>query len=103
MPTVYCTEQLFLLLCSQNKSYEKVSKMLIRFKAEKRWEVFCWGAQIFFFSVGEFQYDSLCMTKKKIFFFDGIKQYDIDPSPAITTSNDFIRSNEIIRTKWPIY
>ena len=39
--------------------------------------------------------------KKK--FFDGIKQYDIDASPAITTSNDFIRSNEIIITKWPIY
>ena len=24
-------------------------------------------------------------------------------SPAILTSDDFIRSNEIIRTKWPIY
>ena len=23
--------------------------------------------------------------------------------PAILTSNDFIRSDEIIRTKWPIY
>ena len=27
----------------------------------------------------------------------------IDRSPAILTSDDFIRSNEIIRTKWPIY
>ena len=24
-------------------------------------------------------------------------------SPAILTSNDFVRSNEIVRTKWPIY
>ena len=24
-------------------------------------------------------------------------------SPAILTSDDFVRSNEIIRTKWPIY
>ena len=24
-------------------------------------------------------------------------------TPAILTSEDFIRSNEIIRTKWPIY
>ena len=30
------------------------------------------------------------------------KQY-VDRSPAILTSDDFIRSNEIIRTKWPIY
>ena len=65
--------------------------MLIRFKAKKRWEVFYLGAQVFL-SVGEFQYDSLCMTKKKFFLWK-------DPSPAITTSNDFIRSNEIIRTK----
>ena len=28
---------------------------------------------------------------------------EIDQSPAILTSDDFIRSNEIIRTKWPIY
>ena len=27
----------------------------------------------------------------------------IDRSPASLTSDDFIRSNEIIRTKWPIY
>ena len=27
----------------------------------------------------------------------------IDRSPAILTSDDFIRSNEIIRTKWLIY
>ena len=27
----------------------------------------------------------------------------IDWWPAILTSDDFIRSNEIIRTKWPIY
>ena len=27
----------------------------------------------------------------------------LDQSPAILTSDDFIRSNEIIRTKWPIY
>ena len=24
-------------------------------------------------------------------------------TPAILTSNDFVRSNEIVRTKWPIY
>ena len=27
----------------------------------------------------------------------------IDQSPAFLTSDDFIRSNEIIRFKWPIY
>ena len=27
----------------------------------------------------------------------------LDRSPAFLTSDDFIRSNEIIRTKWPIY
>ena len=27
----------------------------------------------------------------------------IDQSPAILTSNDFIRSNEILGKKWPIY
>ena len=27
----------------------------------------------------------------------------LDQSPAILTSDNFIRSNEIIRTKWPIY
>ena len=27
----------------------------------------------------------------------------LDRSPAILTSDDFIRSNEIVRTKWPIY
>ena len=30
------------------------------------------------------------------------KKY-LDWSPAFLTSDDFIRSNEIIRTKWPIY
>ena len=28
---------------------------------------------------------------------------NIDRSPAILTSDNFMRSNEIIRTKWPIY
>ena len=28
--------------------------------------------------------------------------HKLDRSPAILTSHDFIRSNEIIRTKWPI-
>ena len=27
----------------------------------------------------------------------------LDRSPAFLTSEDFIRSNETIRTKWPIY
>ena len=27
----------------------------------------------------------------------------LDQLPAILTSDDFIRSNQIIRTKWPIY
>ena len=27
----------------------------------------------------------------------------LDRSPAFLTSDDFIISNEIIRTKWPIY
>ena len=27
----------------------------------------------------------------------------LDRSPAILTSDNFIRSNKIIRTKWPIY
>ena len=27
----------------------------------------------------------------------------LDRSPAFLTSEDFIRSNEIIRTKWPVY
>ena len=27
----------------------------------------------------------------------------LDRSPAILTSDDFIRSNENVRTKWPIY
>ena len=27
----------------------------------------------------------------------------LDRSPAFLTFDDFIRSNEIIRTKWPIY
>ena len=27
----------------------------------------------------------------------------LDRSPVFLTSDDFIRSNEIIRTKWPIY
>ena len=27
----------------------------------------------------------------------------LDRSPAFLTSDDFIRSNEIIRSKWPIY
>ena len=27
----------------------------------------------------------------------------MDQSPAILTSDGFIRSNEIVRTKWPIY
>ena len=27
----------------------------------------------------------------------------LDQSPAILTSDDSIRSNEIIRTEWPIY
>ena len=31
-----------------------------------------------------------------------LKNY-VDRSPAILTSDDFIRSNEILRTKWPIY
>ena len=29
--------------------------------------------------------------------------YYIGGSPAFLTSDDFVRSNEIIRTKWPIY
>ena len=33
--------------------------------------------------------------------FDFFLQY-LDRSPAILTSDDFIRSNEIIRTKWSI-
>ena len=33
--------------------------------------------------------------------FIGFLEY-IDQSPAFLTSDDFIRSNEIIRTKWPI-
>ena len=32
------------------------------------------------------------------------KKVDIfDQSPAILTCDDFVRSNEIVRTKWPIY
>ena len=27
----------------------------------------------------------------------------LDQSPTFLTSDDFIRSNEIIRTKWPTY
>ena len=27
----------------------------------------------------------------------------LDRSPAFLTSDDFVRSNEIVRTKWPIY
>ena len=27
----------------------------------------------------------------------------LDRSPAFLTSDDFIRSNEIVTTKWPIY
>ena len=27
----------------------------------------------------------------------------LDRSPAVLTSDDFIRSNEIVRNKWPIY
>ena len=30
-------------------------------------------------------------------------RFYVDRSPAFLTSDDFIRSNEIIRTKWPIY
>ena len=29
--------------------------------------------------------------------------YIVDQSPAFLTSDNFIRSNEIIRTKWPIH
>ena len=27
----------------------------------------------------------------------------LDRSPAFLNSDDFVRSNEMIRTKWPIY
>ena len=30
-------------------------------------------------------------------------KYHLDWSPAFLTSDDFLRSNEIVRTKWPIY
>ena len=36
----------------------------------------------------------------------GSSSYDsilLDRSPTILTSDDFIRSNEITRTKWPFY
>ena len=39
-------------------------------------------------------------------YFSEIQPYfgkKLDRSPAFLTSDDFIRSNEIIRTKWPIY
>ena len=34
---------------------------------------------------------------------DPITILQLDRSPAILTSNDFIRSNEILGKKWPIY
>ena len=33
----------------------------------------------------------------------GWKEAHLDRSPTSLISDDFIRSNEIIRTKWPIY
>ena len=39
-------------------------------------------------------------------YFSEIQPYfgkKLDRSPALLTSDNFIRSNEIIRTKWPIY
>ena len=41
------------------------------------------------------QTDHFQLSRTKILILDG--------SPAILTSDDFIRSNEVFRTKWPIY
>ena len=39
----------------------------------------------------------------KVVIVPGMYFLLLDRSPAFLTSDDFIRSNEIIRTKWPIY
>ena len=43
-------------------------------------------------------------VKSNIYFSKAIVGYTyLDRSPAILTSDDFIRSNEIVGTKWSTY
>ena len=50
-----------------------------------------------------FIYHIYLVEKPEILTFYKILTSQLDQSPAILTSDDFIRSNEIVRTKWPIY
>ena len=59
----------------------------------KKW--FCWETEVLKHTLDS----NNCTVKQSI----GRWNSKLDQSPAFLTSDDFIRSNEIIRTKWPIY
>ena len=46
------------------------------------------------------KYKRTCKLQMQIMKWEVLQ---LDPSPAFLTSDDFVRSNEIVRTKWPIY
>ena len=96
-----CLSAICLCCKLQAKTHEIILKINAGFYSWRNSFLFCtlksWWEKLGMYYVFFFAW--MCDKSK-----DFIEVFlHLDWSPAFLTSDDFIRSNEIIRTKWPIY